>query len=469
MRIVKILPLLLLLTSCYGWNYRETNDNYSVPDMYTRTDNGGSGSNDNDFFFTNNPDHADEEVEPDSETYPDYDNSSVEEDVEMEDDDAETGDLLAGKRIISVDASIYRTCAVDDYGSIYCWGLNAGINDPQEYPGNSLFPVKQIRQDGDHWEGVKKMSMGRYHACALLDDGFIYCWGKNSKGQLGNESLTDSYTSTLVYKSGDIRGALIVDISLGSNHSCALDTDGSVYCWGFNMFGQIGDGTITNRLTPKRILDGELEGEKVVKLSSGDNHVCVITDMNGIYCWGQNERGQLGNGAYDNADVPTKVDDSGVLKGKTIVDITALSGHVCVLDDEGSLYCWGENDLGQLGNGTFVNSPVPVSVENEDTLKFKLISAGWGNTCAVDENNDLYCWGAGKYYDEYSGSSDYSSVPVKMDMGEAADSVIAEIDSGQHYTCFIDEAGTVYCWGENNKGELGDGTDIYRESPVRVY
>ena len=365
---------------------------------------------------------------------------------------------ISDRKIISVDASIYRTCAVEESGSIYCWGMNSGINDPDEFPDSSLVPIKQIRHDGDHWEGVEKMSMGRYHACALLDDGFIYCWGENSKGQLGNESITDSYSSTLVYKSGDLQGAEIVDISLGSNHSCALDVDGSVYCWGFNMFGQIGDGTLKNSLTPKKIFDGDLEGEKVVKLSSGSNHVCVITDKNAVYCWGQNERGQLGNGTYENATAPVKIDDSGVLVGKKIVDISSLSGHVCALDDIGDIYCWGENDSGQLGDGTQENRTVPVAIQNKNSLKFDMIAAGWGNTCAVEKNNDLYCWG-----------KDQSLKPIKIDKGEASDTQIVKIDAGQSYVCFINNFGTVYCWGENSKGELGDGTATYRDLPVRVY
>lgn len=463
MKIIKILPLIFLLTSCYGWDYKERGEEYIPYDYNEETSDDNVEVNDLD--GTEKPDIVDSDTKNkyDNEVQDDYMDDEVADDNVTDEDGTDDADdsmsgIIRDKKIISIDASIYRTCAVDDYGSIYCWGLNSGINDPDEYPGNSFVPIKQIRHDGDHWEGVEKMSMGRYHACALLDDGFIYCWGENSKGQLGNESITDSYSSTLVYKSGDLRGAEIVDISVGSNHSCALDVDGSVYCWGFNMFGQIGDGTLENRLTPKKIFDGELEEEKVVKLSSGSNHVCVITDKDVIYCWGQNEKGQLGNGTYENATVPTKIDDSGVLAGKKIVDISSLSGHVCALDDLGYIYCWGDNDSGQLGDGTQENSPVPIAVINENSLKFKLFTAGWGNTCAVDENNDLFCWG-----------KDMSLIPIKIDKGEASDTQIIQIDAGQSYACFINNSGAVYCWGENSKGELGDGTGTYKDSPVRVY
>src|SRR5438874_7301307 len=256
------------------------------------------------------------------------------------------------------------------------------------------------------------VSVGDKFACAVTSAGAAECWGYNFYGQLGNGTTTSS--SSPVAVSG--LGSGVQAIEAGGDHACALTTGGGVKCWGHNAFGALGDGTIGDSLTPIQV-SGLTSG--VTAIAVGNTHSCAMTQAGGAKCWGGNGFGQLGNGGTLSQSSPVSVVSTLVpfptALGE-VVAITAGGNHTCALLTGSRVLCWGSNGNGQLGDGTTTNRPVPVQV------------AGFWN--AVD-----------------AGSSHTCGITVDL------------VDPNAH---------TIRCWGNNSSGELGDGTNTSRTSPANA-
>jgi hypothetical protein len=252
-----------------------------------------------------------------------------------------------GSGVVAVSVGGAHTCALTSAGGVKCWGINSGgrLGDGSET--NRLTPV-DVSGLGS---GVVAISAGSSHTCALTSAGGVKCWGDNASGPLGDGSETLRLTPVDV--SG--LGSGVVAISGGGSHTCALISAGGVKCWGFNGFGQLGDGTTTNRLTP---VDVSGLGSGVVAINAGGVHTCALTSAGGVKCWGNNFAGLLGDGS--TTDRLTPVDVSGL--GSGVVAIGAGVNHTCALTSAGGVKCWGFNVVGQIGDGTFDDSGTPVNV-----------------------------------------------------------------------------------------------------------
>jgi len=363
------------------------------------------------------------------------------------------------------------TYAISDDMELYSWGQTG----EQSFGGdfyNYMVPFEKDGEWKDFSQNIVKVSQGKSHTCILNEIGNVFCWGKNDFGQLGTGNNIRSTEPKLVSQDGVMKGAKIVDISLGSNHSCALDSKGNVYCWGDNDFGQLGVGLPENKLYPTEIdMSGDLYNRTIVLLKSGDESVCVLDEIGEVFCWGRNNKGQLGNGTEVDSNSPVRVYEKGQLNGKVLVSIDIYSGHACTVDDEGGVYCWGSNYSGQLGDGTKENRWVPVraaSIDMPESVRNVMVSVGWAHTCAFDEDSNVYCWGLLKLGQEEEPDT-INEFPVSIDKGDANGKSVYQIDSGFFYNCLIDGTGSVYCWGKNHNGQLGDSSDIYRDLPVKVY
>ena len=298
--------------------------------------------------------------------------------------------------------------------------------------------------------GVSMIAAGSGHTCALIA-GSVKCWGDNGTGELGIG--TDQPQSPPV-DVADL-GERVTSISADS-HTCALLESGGVKCWGWNEFGQVGDGTTTNRSLPVKVSGLE---SGVTAISVGDRHTCALV-AGGVRCWGWNAFGQLGDGTEINSSLPVNVVglDSGVIA------IYAGGFHTCALLSSGNVKCWGDNLSGQLGDGTFIDSEKPVNVSGLDSGVVAL-TAGLEHNCALMASGEVKCWGDGFWGKLGNNSEDRSNVPVNV---VGLSTKITAITAGAQYTCALTTAGAVYCWGSNQWGQLGKGTDNDSSLPVNV-
>ena len=243
----------------------------------------------------------------------------------------------------------------------------------------------------------------------------------------------------------------------GALHSCALTTTGGVECWGYNGDGELGNGTLTDSKVPVNVT-GLSSG--VVALAAGAWHTCALLNSGGVECWGDNDLGQLGDGTTTSRKTPVSV--SGLTSGVAAVSAGQL--HTCVLTTTGGAECWGYNGDGELGNGTTTDSKVPVGVSSL-SAGVTQVSAGGYHTCALTSDGGAHCWGANDFGELGDGTTTTSPTPVTV---TGLDDGIQSIVAGGLHTCAITGAGGAQCWGYNRDGELGDGTGVNNDQPVDV-
>ena len=321
---------------------------------------------------------------------------------------------------------------------------------------------------------ASQFSSGYYHACAVASDSKLYCWGRNHKGQLGNGSTVDSSKPVAVNTTGVLAGKTIKQISSGAYHTCVIASDDKVYCWGENSDGRLGNNSTANSSVPVAVnMSGVLAGKTIKQISSGHYHTCAVASDDKVYCWGSNEDGGLGNGSSSVSPVPVAVNTTGVLAGKTIKHLSAGPAyHTCVIASDDKVYCWGKNKNGELGNGTIIDSNVPVAVNMSGVLAGKTIkqmSVGSYNTCVIASDDKVYCWGGNGHGQVGNNSTTDSSIPVAVNTtGVLAGKTIKQISSGHYRACAIDSADKMYCWGNNMGGALGNGSTANSHVPVSV-
>ena len=270
-----------------------------------------------------------------------------------------------------------HTCALTTVGGLECWGRNNLGQLGDGATTDSTAPVGVVGLTS----GVAAVSAGGSHTCALTTAGGLKCWGGNFVGQLGDGTTTTRLTPV------DVTGLTsgVAAVSTGRDLSCALTTAGGLKCWGDNFYGELGDGTTTTRLTPVDVT-GLTSG--VASVSAGLEHVCAVTTSGGLKCWGLNDFGQLGDGTA--TDRTTPVDVVGLTSG--VAAVSTGRKHSCAVTTVGGLKCWGFGGSGQLGDGTFTDRTEPVNVSGL-TSGVAAVSAGGFHTCALTTAGGLKCWG----------------------------------------------------------------------------
>jgi alpha-tubulin suppressor-like RCC1 family protein len=253
----------------------------------------------------------------------------------------------ADKDVVAVTSGGIFSCALTSAGGVKCWGGNElgelGTGTIQDESIAS--DVKGLRG------GVIEVAAGYFHACALTSQRGVKCWGYNRFGQLGDGTKSDSIEPVqVVGLSSGVRA-----IYAGGNHTCAAMIDDMLKCWGYNKFGQLGNGTYVDTTVPKDVIG---LAEHIQTVSAGANHTCALTISAELRCWGSNDGGQLGNGIGEASNVPNAV----IGLTNDIIDVSSGAAHTCVVSKSGNVKCWGINDMGQLGDGTFADSNSPVDV-----------------------------------------------------------------------------------------------------------
>jgi len=359
--------------------------------------------------------------------------------------------------------------------------------------------------------GLVALSVSAGPAAADPNDSDLYAWGANGAGQLGDGTNEGRQRPVKVNTSGVLAGKRIQSVSGGGYHSCVI-AEGTVYCWGSNNQGQLGRSTGAG--TEPGPVAGLLEGRTVTAVSAGHQHTCAVADGQ-LFCWGWNQWGQLGTGAPTaNSPTPIAVMTSGALAGKTITSVTAGWANTCATDSDSDVYCWGAGSImsnaeptlevdgaggpvtslrtseehacyvqnaraycgglnadGEVGNGnknatswTAVNT---AGVLNQRTLT--AIRVGTRFSCALADAKP-FCWG-NNYYGQLGigvAEAPPSAVPVEVLLPpEIADKPVAGLTAGERFSCLIAD-GQPYCWGENEAGQIGDGSNTVRPSPTAV-
>ena len=345
-------------------------------------------------------------------------------------------DIDVGQAVTAAAAGVGHTCAVTSGGAVRCIGANdAGqLGGGGEEFTDSDTPV-EVRIDG----AVVAVAAGEAQSCALTAAHQAYCWGSNRSGQLAETAaLITSSPTRVPGADGAVR------LAAGAQHTCVELPGGQPACWGANDSGQLGDGTLQARSDPTPVT--ALAGD-AVRIGPGEEHTCVINTAARVRCWGRNSHGELGPAAGgDLSLVAVTVDLGG--------DVGAVESgdeHACAVRTDGALYCWGSDSNGQLGNGP-PETTGPVLVELPDVLE---VACGDEHTCALDNSGQVDCWGANDSGQLGDNSTTDRPQPAAspVELGAAA----SQIAVGDDFSCAI-TAGAVLCWGENEFGQLGDGT-----------
>jgi alpha-tubulin suppressor-like RCC1 family protein len=341
----------------------------------------------------------------------------------------------------------------------YCWGYNSSgelgvastsgpqlcVDDGDTIPC-SMKPAKV--SGGSSWAAV---SAGYYHTCGVTTTGQAYCWGTNHSGELGGGPTGTAFAPVTV-----AGGLTFATVSAShAYHSCGVTTSGQAYCWGNNVRGQLGNGSYDSTFAPVAVVGGLT----FTNVSGGDYLTCGLATTGQAYCWGDHSYGALGNGPMPPAQITAP---GAVNGGLTLASVSAGFHHTCGLTTDGKAYCWGDDSWGQLGDGSTAVSWVPVAVSGG--LTFTSVSAGGRHTCGVTTQGKAYCWGGNAFGQLGNGSTDSSMVPVPV----AGGLTFAAVFSGAGHTCAVTTTAQAYCWGKNTYGELGNGSLTESHVPVPV-
>ncbi|MFZ4593389.1 MAG: cadherin-like beta sandwich domain-containing protein [Verrucomicrobiaceae bacterium] len=337
------------------------------------------------------------------------------------------GTPLEGKQINAVTTGGHSVALCYD-GTLAACGYNSDFaalgNQAFSSGFSSQFIASQSAVSSIAGKVVTKIKAGAFHTLALTSDGIVHAWGRNGEGQLGDGTTVSKSQSVAVNAGAGsvMQGKTVIDIAAGSYHSVAVCSDGSVVAWGRNDRGQLGDGTLANRTIPVAVsFAGVLAGKRVVKVTGGNDaqgsFTIALCSDGTLVSWGANTKGQLGNGTTLDSSIPVSVDATGALLGKTVVDVAGGNGWAIARCSDGTLAAWGFNANGCFGNGTTVDSTVPIAVPSSGFLNGKIvteISVTSGTVFAHCSDDSWATWGANGAGSMGVNSYVNSKVPVDL-------------------------------------------------------
>lgn len=349
---------------------------------------------------------------------------------------------------VALGAGGAHTCGLTDSGAAYCWGSGpAGSLGTGRAADSSLTPRPVAG-------GLRfsQLSVGWLHSCALTAQGQAYCWGPGRGGELGNGDTLDA--SLPVPVAGSLA---FTAIDAGVQHTCGIVSDGSAHCWGQDHYALgVDPAEFCEQpgVSPCSTVPVPVSGGHTFRtISAGQDHSCGMSDGGSALCWGRNSHGQLGTGAPGSSiPIPTEV-SAGLEFGSILAGRHLYS---CAITTDGTPYCWGHNDFGQLGRG-FVSSEEADIAPVSGGLSLVAIDGALFHTCGLTSDSSAYCWG-----DPLLAGPNYTPVLVTGGLKFGA------ITTGAFHTCGLATDGVAYCWGNNRWGQLGDGTTEFRTEPTPI-
>ncbi|MCF7924787.1 MAG: hypothetical protein K9L64_06775, partial [Candidatus Izimaplasma sp.] len=324
-------------------------------------------------------------------------------------------------------------------------------------------------------ETINKISFGAYHSGIITSKERILLWGSNSRGELGDGTMEDSLLPVDITEEFNLaENELVKTLQLGEKFSFLLTTEGRIFSWGWNFSGRLADGTTSSRSIPLEVTEyfSLNDGEKIESLDLGVSHGAVFTSENRILTWGYNGFGQLGNGDISNSSLPIDITDSiSLVQGENIEQLALSMVNTMVLTSNGRVFTWGSNTHGQLGNDSTYVSVVPEEVTEHFSLesndKVTSLSIGMHHVLALTENNQLFAWGRNDYGQIGNNSTVDVETPLNItNVFNLNDDVISEIHSGYHHNLIMTNTGKTYVWGGNQEGQLGIGNKVNQTTPM---
>ena len=337
-----------------------------------------------------------------------------------------------------------HTIALKSNGTVCAWGYNGS----GQLGDGTIISSKHAPVQVSGLSDVTALAGGWEHTIALKSDGTVWTWGRNSDGQLGDG--TNTQRNIPVQVSG-LNG--VTAVACGYGHSITLKSDGTVWTWGGNDYGQLGDGATTDSTTPVQV-NGLSD---VTAIAGGGYHTIALKSDGTVLAWGSNDYGQLGDGTTTNRTTPVEV--SG------LSDVIAFAGgweHTIALKSDGTVWAWGRNNTGQLGVRTTTQKSTPVQLS--DLNDVIAIACGVFHTIALKSGGAVWAWGYNYNGQLGDGTNTDSATPVQVSGLSGATAIAC----GSYHTIALKSDGTVWTWGYNESGQLGDGTTTNRNTPVQV-
>ncbi len=379
--------------------------------------------------------------------------------------------VVATQDTLPLSAGYAHSMAIDNYGNVWTWGWNAqgqlgdGTTDSKTTPTIISFPGISAGTT------IVQLSAAVYHSLALDSDGQAWSWGVNTNGQLGNGTTYGNRTTPAkISFPGISAGTTIKQVTSSYYHSMALDSNGQLWAWGWNGYGQFGNGQTNNpNGTPTKIsLAGLTPGATIAQIATSYEHSIALDSNGEVWTWGSNFNGMLGDGTTTRRLSPVKVVFPGLVTGATFKQIGTGLYHSMALDSSGQLWAWGENGFGNLANGNLVNKYVPAQVVFSGlSAGIKKFSTFGRHTLALDNNGDVWAWGYNSNGQLGDGTTiDKTSTAKIIFTGLTAP--IKHISAGDTHSLAVDSNGDIWTWGNNSNGQLGDGTTAQKPTPMKI-
>ena len=366
-----------------------------------------------------------------------------------------------------------HSLALKSDGTVWAWGWNAQRQLGDGTGTERSTPV-QVKGPGGtgYLTNVIAIAAGGNHSMALKEDGTVWAWGYDLYGQLGDGDSGGADKSTPIQVKGQDGTGYLTDvkaIAAGNMHSIALKSDGTVWAWGWNQYGGLGDGTsgspANDKYTPVPV--SGLTG--VAAIAAGGYHSMALKDDGTVWAWGNNAYGQLGDGTYANKSTPVQV-----LGLAGVKMIASGRNHSMALNNDGKVWTWGYNYNGQLGDDTITIRNTPVQVKGQDGTGYLTdvteITAAGNHSMALKEDGTVWAWGWNIYGQLGDGTGANKNTPVPVTGLTDVKTIAAGggLDSYSGHSMAVKNDGTVWAWGSNHYGQIGDGTETGGTVPVHV-
>lgn len=395
--------------------------------------------------------------------------------------------LSEGEIMIDISLGVENSSVITSEGRIFTWGANSfgqlGIGTVSTYRA----ALTEITSSFGLIEGEKvvKILLGSQASIAITSTGRVFTWGYNGNGQLGDEAVSERFVPGEITSQFNLaEGEKIVDVSLGNVHASAITSTGRIFTWGWNQSGQLGIGEIDNikirtpiDITYQFNLD---EGDMITSVSLGSGHSSAMTSQGRIFTWGADIYGQLGNGASDNEVHATPIEITsqfGLSEEESIASIQMSYYHSSAITTEGRVFNWGYNGYGNLGDGTEQNQSYPVEITSNFSLSAEEVligisMSGYSHASAITSEGRVFTWGSNAYGQLGIGTSDYDghSTPIDITSGFIllAGEKVIRMSLGTNHSSAITSTGRIFTWGRDNAGQLGDASLVNKPTPVLI-